>query len=901
MTRLLLFLAASFVLLAAPGPLAARPFEPWLPMIHDDDEEDAGDTTADAKSPFKKWSEVTKDAETREGLFTLYEKREELYAEIKTEDLDRDYLIALSIGRGLGTRFVLGGLPFGTTLVRFARVGDHVHLVQPNTRFVGDEGSAISRAVDLSFGDSVIESFAIESEKDSSAVLINLGKFLKSDYPDAGFFLGLVMDTGMRLDGDRTYIERFKNFPENLEVDVTYSFTPTNRRDFDLDTVSDSRFVPLTIHYSMSVLPDSSTYVPRYADTRVGYFLTAHKDFSNPDDEGYFRRFVDRWHLEKKDPDAAVSDPVEPIVFYLDATIPEAYRPYVREGIEAWQPAFEEAGFSNAIVARDYPEDDPDFDPEDVRYNTIRWITSSDPSFGAIGPRRVDPRTGQILDADILFEDAFVENLKRGYTRLIRPRDFGTTMDSPLSLLGADVEKLWNTPGLPEVMKDHVCAIGGIGAALNGSMMAMSLMLQGQIAPGEPVPMEYAGEALRNTVMHEVGHSIGLRHNFQSSVDVPFERLHDRAYVEANGLTGSVMDYPPPNIATSPEEQGYYHGPTIGTYDRWAIRYGYTPFGASHPNDEIEALAAIAAESAEPGHRYATDEDTYPSTAPDPTSAIWDLGSDPVAFAERRLDLTDGILKHEDFESLFLVEGDNFTKLRRAMSTILGNRYAAVAAGVKYMGGARVARDHYGTPNARPPLMPITKSEQERALDLIVRGAFREDAFDIPAHVLDRLATSRWTHWGMDSFSSRFDFPLHSWASFVQGAAIAGLLSPTRLTLMEEAEYKHDDVLTMAELFDRLSSEIFSELASNGGSSISSLRRGLQETYLDRLVTLTVTPPMGTPEDARALARYELTQLERRIRNTLGSGRPGGMERAHLSMMKARIDQALDAKIDATL
>src|SRR5262249_55497758 len=271
-----------------------------------------------------------------------------------------------------------------------------------------------------------------------------------------------------------------------------------------LNTVPDDRYIAIGMHYSFSQLPEKPM-VPRYADDRTGYFLTVKKDFSRDEKEHFFVRYVNRWRLEKKDPSAAGSEPVQPIVYYIDRTIPEKYRPYVKKGIESWQKAFEAAGFKNAIIAKDAP-DDPDWDPEDVRYSTIRWITSSEPSFGAIGPSRVDPRTGEILDADILVEASIVQSYRNIYRRYAGP-DATPRMALPYrQLAGAPA-------GLPLQLRCDV----GMAAADGGELMNIGMLADGSLPPGSPVPEEYLGQAITEVTMHEVGHTLGLRHNFRSS------------------------------------------------------------------------------------------------------------------------------------------------------------------------------------------------------------------------------------------------------------------------------------------------------------------------------------------------------------------------------------------------
>ncbi len=386
---------------------------------------DAGAAPAAPEKPYGDWKKLTKDATVKHGWFTLYQKRENLYLEIKPDQFEQPILAILSLSRGIGRDFILGGLPVTDKLVRFHRTGDRVLLIEDNTRFTAPRGTPIEKAKDLSFGESVIASFKIESEQDSSkALLIDLASLVVSDVGDMAE--GMRQSFGgksMRFDKERSAVESVKAFPLNIEIQALLTYAPNDRTNYGLNTVPDDRYVAIGMHYSFSKLPDHPM-MPRYADDRTGYFLTVMKDFSRDDKENFFIRMVNRWRLEKKDPNAAVSEPVQPIVYYIDKTVPEKYRKYVKQGIESWQKAYEAAGFKNAIIAKDAP-DDSTWDPEDIRYSTIRWITSSQPSFGAIGPSRVDPRTGEILDADILMEASIVQRRWKIHTDLKGPGPAG--------------------------------------------------------------------------------------------------------------------------------------------------------------------------------------------------------------------------------------------------------------------------------------------------------------------------------------------------------------------------------------------------------------------------------------------------------------------------------------------
>ena len=880
--------------LALVALVAAYAASPALAAPKDKKKKGAAEAAAPAQAdkPFQDWKKITKDAEVKKGFFNLYQKRENLYLEIRADQLHKPFLGIWSLARGIGRDFVLGGLSiFNDRMLEFERSGDRILVVEKNMRFTAPAGSAIEKAKDLSHGNSVLASLKIESIHDSTkAILVDFAPFVVSDIGDLAEFLkGNFDNKGVRFDKERSSLGTARAFPENVEIEALLTYSPNDRNGLNLNTIPDDRYIPVTLHYSFSKLPDVPM-VPRLADDRTGYFLTAMKDFSRDNREHFWVRYVNRWRLEKKDPTAAVSEPVKPIVYYIDHTIPEKYRPYVKRGVEAWQKAFEAAGFKNAILAKDAPNDST-WDPGDVRYSTIRWITSSEPSFGAIGPSRVDPRTGEILDADILFEASIVQRRWRIYRDLVGPAGIAEAVLPTM--------KEW-----PAHVPMAARCEAPFGLAAGTSLARLAAVVDGNWT--SDLWDRFVGEMLAHTTLHEVGHTLGLTHNFRASTATPYDELNNPEWTRDKGMMASVMDYATPNISFDRARQGDYYGAVPGTADLWMIRYGYAPSGAKDVDSDYVFAKQIADESAKAGHEYSPDPDTYGPDALDPRSNIWDLGDDPLRFARDRAAFVDGLWKNEKLEERILGSSGEYPMLRRAVDGLLEQYAISLGLAVKYVGGQYQYRDHRGQQDAREPLQPVPAARQREALDFLARRAFSVDAFKVSPTLLNRLAPDRWFHWGVgDNFGvftgPRLDYNLGDKVLAIQNAVMTGLMSPGLLARLREAESRSPDAMRMSELFDRTTRMLWGEVAGGSAAAMKALdgpttRRDLQRLYVDRLGQMVVASAQGLPDDARALARLQLTRIDGRCARALAAEGPmGDYTRAHLIETRARIKRALEA------
>ncbi len=882
-------------------PPAPAPAPPQAAQPGDAKEED----DADSERPFKEWDEVLKDTRAIAGYFAFHLKRDNtLLLELSPAQLGREFGLVMHYSRGLGDFNVHDGLYVDDThLLHFERHGDQLYLVRTNPRFTADAGSPMRISLEDNVGHSVLAAFKIESEhEETKAVIIDVTSFFVSDYADVARWIKLYYgNKSVSFDKGRSRIASVMGFPRNVEIDAALTFQASDQPVVGGEGVSDYRSIPLGMRYSLFALPDVAMR-RRLGDDRVGHFLDAQRDFSRDREESTFVRYVNRWRLEKRDHTQAISEPVRPIVYYIDRSVPIEYRQYVKEGIEAWNKAFEAAGFKNAIVAREAP-DDSSWSAEDVRYSTVRWTAAHRMGY-AIGPSQTDPRTGEILNADILISWSFVQGWLYEWQELAGPDELVRRFQEAVRLQRE----------LPAHLAQRIC-FAEFGMQHQLGVQHALLAGLGLIDGGEPLPEEYLGDAIRDLVMHEVGHTLGLRHNFKGSSSTPYERLRDTTFTGRHGVTLSVMDYPAVNIAADRNRQGHYWNKTVGDYDVWAIQYAYMPVYRSDtgssggslarsgvpvtdPQEELPALRRIAARASEPFLSYGTDEDNWLGPfALDPLTSAWDLGSRPVDYARERLQIIKQVIPH--LEERLIDDGDGYERLRGALTALIFDRFLALLPVTKAVGGIHTSRAHKGDPNAPLPFTPVPAAAQRAAVDLLVRELFSEQTFTVEGQLLNKLVFTRWAHWGIPFFTVPLDYPIHGYVAIVQLVVLNELVSPPRLVRMIDNDVRMPDgsgVYPVSELLGTLTAAIWSELGERPERArpIDSFRRNLQRGFIEEYSLLLQPRLIGVPEDARSLVRYELSRLSDRIGAVLEADPPlDTMTLAHLAESKARIDRVL--------
>ena len=519
--------------------------------------------------------------------------------------------------------------------------------------------------------------------------------------------------------------------------------------------------------------------------------------------------------------------------------------------------------------------------PTRMTFGTLRCVgirrTNRDTALSE--PSVVDPRTGEILDADILFEASMIGNFRNTWRNVLNPANPAEVFEQALGI-GWDEREIRTGSELSSFAST---------LAAQGALIQAYLADRGEIGPSDPIPEEYLGEVLVWVTAHEVGHTLGLQHNFRASSDTPFERLHDREFTGPNGIYNSVMEYPSPNIAPPGQPVGHIYNPSVGSYDKWVISVGY--------NVDPERGRELARMGAQDGHLFASSFEAGGPGALDPTVNAFDMSDDPLAWGEQRSTIIRNLW--ERVPEIVLEDNVPYSAVTTTFQQLLGQYASALAPTVKYLGGQYVNRDHHGDPDARSPFVNVPRAEQVRALNLLIDRALSEGAFDIPQNVLRQFGANRWSHWGNNNtFNGRTDYPLHEQVLNLQRSMLGQLMHPFRLARIRDAETKfgQSEVVTIPELMGTVSGAIWSELTS--ASNISSNRRDLQRAHLEGMGQILESTSTRMPADAKSVARVQLRRLGDRIDTALAQGNFDAYTEAHLVESRERITKVLDASFN---
>lgn len=790
---------------------------PPSPVTHSDSD------SSGATPPLRPYNKViTRDAKTRIGLFSTHRVGEKLFFEIPRRELNRDMLLVGRLTRSANDPGVssFGGDEFTERILRWERQGSRIILRSPSYEITADSTLPVYRAVSNSNYPPIVAVFNVETYGPDSAAVIDVTRLYTSSLPEFSGSRGSIDDR-------RSFVENAVAFPDNVEIEATQTYVPSGSRG----NGGQPNSVSVLAHWSMIRLPERPM-MPRIFDDRVGFFSVSHTDFGTAEHRAARVSYITRYRLEKKNPSAAMSDPVNPIVYYIDAATPLQWRPWIRRGIEEWQKAFEAAGFTNAIVARDPPPptEDSDWSAEDVRYSVVRWIASTIEN--AYGPHVHDPRTGEILNGSI----AIYHNI------LNQERSWYFTQVAPLDPRAARL----------------------------------------------PLPDSLMGRLLQSLVAHEVGHTLGLQHNFKASAMYPADSVRSASWVHRMGYSPSLMDYVRYDYVAQPEDHIDVNDlvPSVGPYDVFATMWGYKPVpGARTPEEEKSALDSWARmQDSVPWFRFSTSR-SQGADFGEETEAVGDADAvKSTGYGLRNIKRVVPMLipateratgDNDDLESLYSSLVDQWTTELNHVTNIVG--------------GAETREKYATQPGVR--FTPLRRERQKAAVKFLNENAFRTPTYLLDERILRRLEPEG----ALDRVRN------------AQSDILGSLLNVSRMARLVEYEAlstRAGDTYSLAEMLGDVRHGIWSELTS-GRVRVDPFRRNLQRAFIDQIANRLAPAPNASlfgiqiflgrrvgSTDARALLRGQLIELDAEIRNALP--RAADREtRFHLLDARDQIDRIL--------
>lgn len=832
---------------------------------------------------------VTKDAKRTDGLLPVWTKDDKTWLEIPEALLGQPLMFSINRSHGLGERRLHGSTMGPSWLVAFVRMGQNqVQLQALNTTVVA-QGKAQKFALEEGFSRSLLTATPVASAPhlQSKALLVD-ASFLLGDIAQYGRALEAATRLSYQHDRGNSHIRKALATPQQTSLHVQQHFyvpriplpppvpTPMPQPQ-PPQTLPDPRSLLVGVVYNFVKLP-ATPMATREADGRLGHFYDTVLDFTNDQPVRLEKHYINRWRLEKKDPTAPVSEPVKPIVFWIDKNVPTAYRDAVREGVLAWNKAFERAGFKNAVQVQQQP-DDADWDTMDGVHASVRWYFGLD-SGSATGPSHTDPRTGEILDADIRIGDDWGR-----YVRGLAVEQVGSRSEDKLARLSQQ----WRGGRLAE---HSVCdfaeqALGEVAFA------RASLEAQGLLRPDSPEAEALVQGVIREVVMHEVGHTLGLKHNFKASTVYTQAQLRDPAFVATNGLTSSVMDYNAYNLPLPGESRSGLFNTSVGPYDVWAIEYAYKPL---EPKDERAELERIASRSTEPLLAFADDMDAGGFgniEGFDPKANRFDLGNEPLEFFERRLKLTQELWKRA--EGWKPLPGEGTARQRNMLATGFSQLRNAAALVSKYVGGMNAVREVPGTPGAAgrsAAFTPVPAAQQRQALQFLAKGLFSADSFRLSPGLLANVLPD------YVEFDRREPISITAAVLRVQTTALDRLMAAgTAQRVLDASQYvapaERGQLLSLNEVYATLQGAVWSELAKGG--DIEPLRRNLQREHLRRVQALLLRGSAMLQPDALSLVRWHANELKAQLDRAAKNTRLGVDTRAHLQDSQTLLAEALKA------
>ena len=768
----------------------------------------------------------TKGCEVFDGLFKIYQNKKngKSFIEIDTSHLDKEFIYFSYIENGVTDAGAVKGSYRGSKIIKISKFYNKIDFTINNTRYYFDEESQLSKASNTNINTPlIISEEIIVKNGDKTRFLINADNIflneslqqVKYSYPGGykGFRLG-------NLSKSKTRYNKIRNYPDNTDVVVNYYYESKYPSRRGGEAITDSRNVSVLVQHSLVRMPDDN-YIPRVDDTRVGFFTSQSNHMTTLDQVNY-RDFINRWRLEKKDPTKELSEPIKPIVYWIENTTPLEFRDIIKEGVERWNIAFKEAGFIDAVQVKIQP-DTAEWDAGDIRYNVLRWTSSPNPPWGGYGPSFVNPRTGEILGADIMLEWSYVTN------RIVADNLYNdNNLEDKNCCSAAHFQQVENSLGLNYIKNMNL---------------------------GEEMEEELVKQSLYRLVLHEVGHTIGLNHNFKASALLTTDELNNKEIVDEKGVTSSVMDYPAININKNPENQALFFDVKPGIYDIWAIQFGYTQF----IENDSEGIDKILSRSTEKELAFANDalDMRSPGKGSDPNAMIYDLSSNQLDHSVDKINMVVDILKN--LKSKYTSDNDTYEELYRSYINLVYSYYQALNIVTRQIGGVYIDLSHTDQNSEKKPFESVDKETQKKAMDILAKYAFSNKIL-LQEDLFPYLMKQR------RGFNVSSDPTIHQRILRYQNFLLNHLLNSRVLLRISNSSLYGNEYKLPYYMID-LRNSIF---ASDIDKNVSTIRQNIQVSYVNRLLSI-VNSKSSYDNLAKTSAYYNLNWLKDNLDNKLGN------------------------------
>ncbi len=819
---------------------------------------------APSKDAPKKIEDLIKKSEAFEGLFTIYQDSTTgaLKMLIKEEQFGKEFIYFSQTADGPAAVRGFRGNYRGSKVFKIEKYFNKIEFITQNTSSYFDPENALSKAAEANMPSAIMASMKIEGvNDDETAYLIDADAlFLKETFSQVkppnfpgqspfSFKLG-------NLDKDKTKVNDVRSYPENTDLAIEYVYSKPSVLNGGGRDVTDGRNVSIKLFHSLIAMPEND-YQPLMDDPRVGYFMTQVTDMTSLAHANY-RDLVHRWNLVKKNPELEISEPVEPIVWWMENTTPQHLRPIIKSAAEQWNIAFEAAGFKNALVVKQQP-DDAEWDAGDIRYNVLRWTASPYPPFGGYGPSFVNPRTGEILGADIMFEYRSVIGRLKAEEFFAGNEATGNTEENMIQFANCE----------------HFGCQASQQSAVNNAFAGLVLeYIDNEAMENSQMIKEF----LHYLVLHEIGHTLGLNHNMKSSQLHDLATINNREVTEKVGLMGSVMDYPSINAAKDRSKQGQYYTMRPGPYDLWAIQFAY------EQGRTEEETTELLNRSTEHQLLFGNDADDMrsPGKAIDPRVNIFDLTSDAIEYGVERLDLVDMLASQ--MLKKYAIDGNSHHDHYIAYMSMLRQYRDVASTTSRYVGGVYVDRAMLGQEGATKPYIPVELETQKLAMNTLSERIFAPDAFDFADGLYNYLQQQRR---GFNFFVRSEDPKVHTYAISIQMGAINHILHPNTLQRIVDSKV-YGNEYDLSTMMKELTDGIFkADISGN----VNTMRQNLQLAYTKKLIAMVTGKSAGRYMPVvQSHAVYFLNQIRR-----MAAGNSGDIStKAHKMHLTTLIDNALN-------